>query len=298
MGAKIFSLKIISTGVVLMCQLASASKDKLPVYTHHNPSGVVKIAENLYYDQTEVTNAEWREFVFWTKHIFGEKSDEYAFAQQDIMFWRSPDSCTRFYLFNYRNNPVYDFYPVVGIRQEQAEAYSKWRGDRVFEKMLIDHGDLQWDPAQNKETYFSIERYYAGQYQNTKPNKHFNYYPVYRLPSTNERKMALQHEDLIEKTLGDNCRPPDINIPVCTNGIITTSPRRILPEACKPERKDIIYSLRGGVSEWNMEQGVITGGAGGAETKSFEVKDAAQQGTPITQTGFRNVCEWKEFAYK
>jgi formylglycine-generating enzyme required for sulfatase activity len=294
MGAKIFSLKSISTGVVLMCLLASASKDKLPAYTHHNPPGVVKIAENLYYDQSEIGNVHYREYMFWLKYIFGENSDEYKAALPDTLVWLGKDSCLRNYVHQYYTHPAYDFYPLVGITQRQAENFSKWRADRVFEKILVEHAEILRDTAQNRNTYFSIERYYAGQLQNIKPNKHFKYYPNYRLPSEGEWKLAAQYEDSMERKYSLNCSP-NINVSPCNPGKI--SPTRPVEGGCNTERKNVLYNLHGNVGEWTSEKGISIGGGWADDAKVLSVKDTFQISTPNAETGFRNVCEWKEFVF-
>lgn len=111
---------------------------KEPDYTKILP-GVVKITDRLYYDQTEVTNINWLEYLHWNASVNerGRKSKEYQSALPDTTDWpvccdTMPPPLTRLYL----RHPSYRSYPVVGITQTQAMKYCDWRTKRVEEVMI------------------------------------------------------------------------------------------------------------------------------------------------------------------
>ena len=52
------------------------------------PPGTVRVNDTLYYDENEITNLQWREYVYWCKQAYGDSSDEYQNALPDTLVWR------------------------------------------------------------------------------------------------------------------------------------------------------------------------------------------------------------------
>jgi hypothetical protein len=52
-----------------------------------NPPGTIKISDNLYFDKTEITNIDWREYLYWVGKVYGTNSDEYNKAIPDTNVW-------------------------------------------------------------------------------------------------------------------------------------------------------------------------------------------------------------------
>ena len=76
----------------------------------------------------------------WTERVFGKTSEEFKSTLPDTSVWKMKNyTClTMSVLENYYlRHPMYRNYPLVGISQKQAIAFSKWRSDRVFEYILI-----------------------------------------------------------------------------------------------------------------------------------------------------------------
>ena len=69
------------------------------------------------------------------------------------------------YVQYYFRHPSYNNYPVVGVSWVQASDYCLWRSDRVNEQILIDEGELNYDPNQLNANNFNTEAYLAGQYE-------------------------------------------------------------------------------------------------------------------------------------
>jgi len=269
------------------------------------PPGVVKIADNFYCDQTEICNVDWREYMFWAKRVFGVNSTEYTATIPDTMVWADKFSCLKSYEDNYLRKPEFNYYPVVGITQQQARDFSKWRADRVFEKLLVDLNKIKFDPTQNSKTYFTIDKYFNGTYFNTKPNKKITYFPDYRLPTLSERNHIIQYADNVDSIYFDTCTSNyclanKTNFPLfwsdvtpCVNDSIKTKPT---VDARIPFSATIghpIYNFRGHVGEWASENGVTFGGSWFDSRQAILQSDTFHVDRQNCWTGFRNVCEWK-----
>jgi formylglycine-generating enzyme required for sulfatase activity len=96
-----------------------------------NPPGTVKINDTLYYDEAEVSNFAWREYLSAVGKQYGYDSEQYKFALPDTLVWRHKLSYNEPYVEYYFRHPAYSQFPVVGISFRQANEYCKWRTDVV-----------------------------------------------------------------------------------------------------------------------------------------------------------------------
>lgn len=121
---------------------------------------------SFYMDETEVSNLDYREYLYWIDRVFGESYPEvYLNALPDTLVWREELSYNEPMVETYFRFPSYDEYPVVGVSWLQANEYCKWRTDRVNEMLLIEKGILNSNPEQKDEDNFNTESYLVGQYQ-------------------------------------------------------------------------------------------------------------------------------------
>lgn len=121
---------------------------------------------SFYMDETEITNVDYREYLYWIRRVFAEYDDVYNRALPDTLVWRDPVAYNEPYVQYYFRHPSYNAYPVVGVNWVQANDYCIWRTDRVNEQILIDEGILQPDPLNQKnEKNFNTEAYLAGMYE-------------------------------------------------------------------------------------------------------------------------------------
>ena len=122
---------------------------------------------SFYIDETEVTNLDYLEYLYWTARVFGADHPQvYQKALPDTLVWRDRLAYNEPLVNQYLRHPAYQNYPVVGVSWEQATEYCKWRGDRVNELLLIKSGALTWDNNQKNANNFNTDAYLAGQYGN------------------------------------------------------------------------------------------------------------------------------------
>ena len=120
---------------------------------------------SFYMDETEVRNVDYREYLFWLRRVYVSYPEVYTRALPDTLVWRSPMGFNDPYVQYYFRHPAYNQYPVVGVTWTQANDYCLWRTDRVNEQILIDEGELNYDPNQTDEKNFNTDAYLAGQYE-------------------------------------------------------------------------------------------------------------------------------------
>ena len=93
---------------------------------------------SFYMDETEVKNIDYREYLYWTKRVFGlDYPEVYRKALPDTLGWRSRMAFNEPYVEYYLRHPAYNDYPVVNVSWLQATDYAAWRTDRVNEIILI-----------------------------------------------------------------------------------------------------------------------------------------------------------------
>ena len=121
---------------------------------------------SFYMDETEISNLDYREYLYWLKRVFGESYPEvWLNALPDTLVWREELSYNEPFVETYFRHPSYNDYPVVGVNWLQANDYCKWRTDRVNEMILIEKGILNPNTEQQDEDNFNTEAYLVGQYQ-------------------------------------------------------------------------------------------------------------------------------------
>ncbi|MDT8413178.1 MAG: SUMF1/EgtB/PvdO family nonheme iron enzyme [Vicingaceae bacterium] len=284
-------------------------KDKVKDFSKETPPGTTKIADNLFIDKAEVSNFSYLEYQFWLKIVFGKDSDEFLSSQLDTLVWDSYLCLSSFYNPTYFIHPAYKDFPVVGITQQQAIAFCKWRADRVFEIYLIRAKILEHQPNQNAENYFSIENYYNGKYNNTPPDLRYNIYPEYRLPTkeewllgkdffkNNPPKKVKKHNPLLcrlthqlnDSLITDN----NYNVEPCRIDSSLISKEPLLATYC-PKNEGIAFHFYGNASEWLAEENKIIGG-NWRDTTDTHFDIPQQQEYPSEYVGFRCVATWKKY---
>lgn len=121
---------------------------------------------SFYMDQTEITNFQWMEYLYWISRAYNETYPMvYKNALPDTLVWRSKLGDNEKFVDYYLRHPAYRDYPVVGVSWLQANDFCKWRTDRVNEYILIREGVLGFNIEQRDDATFNTEAYYANQYE-------------------------------------------------------------------------------------------------------------------------------------
>lgn len=136
-----------------------------PFYEWDNAPRKVTVS-SFYMDQTEVSNLDYLEYIYWLNRVYGE---EFPLVVQqalpDTLVWRDKLAYNEPLVNTYFRHPSYQNYPVVGVTWLQANDYASWRTDRVNENQLIEAGILDFDPDQQGANNFNTDAYLAGQYE-------------------------------------------------------------------------------------------------------------------------------------
>lgn len=268
------------------------------------PASVIHIKDNLYCSQIEISNINFGEYVYWMGKIYGKSSLKYLSSLPDPSVWNRVDPCLFVFSEQYFIFPNYDDYPVVGISQLQAKEYCKWLSDRYFESMLIKEGIINMNPNQSEDSFFSIESYFSGTYNNIIPSKDIKHYPYFRLPNLRERAeiLAFSKQSIIIKSKHNNplhfnkLRWTSDNIQSDINPCYNEEvPTRMVSKKVKNRSKNSIFNLRGNVGEWLSEKNVSAGGGWVDKREIILKEDTTTVMYPNAWTGFRVVFEWREW---
>ena len=292
----------------IVCSCASEKKwSEIDLIQEETPPNGVRIGD-FYCDQTETTNFNWLEYMFWTKRTYGPKSKEYLQTQIDPLVWLDDDSCNIDLTKHYLRHPAYRDYPVVGISQNQAEQYSKWRSDRVFEYMLIRDGIIEYNDSQNEENVFTIANFFSGKIERIDTVTRVSYYPEFSIPSSIDRQEILEYADSLDKKYSSKYhskhpRSKEISIihsdiTPCSEDSTRRDPTRPVQSYYSPKRVNPIYDLRGNVSEWAKENSTTFGGSWGNEIEQIRSFDTIKASVASKYIGFRNICRYRKWGEK
>jgi formylglycine-generating enzyme required for sulfatase activity len=251
-----------------------------PVITYFNkminPTGTVKINDQLYMDETEITNFNWQEYVMWLANKHGKTAEEYKNALPDTLVWRNKESQNEPYVQYYYSHPAYKEFPVIGISYEQAVLYCKWRTERVKElfktKALTDKKNVY--PTNFEYRLPTKEEWEAaakiGYSEKTK-----------KLLETKHKGQLLAN---LRRNLEDNvvvAGKPTQNLD------ITAQVKSYWPNAAG------CYNLIGNVAEMTNQKGIAKGGSWINNPNEITVEKEIPYTKPTAWLGFRCVAELK-----
>jgi len=178
--------------LVLSVLLNSCSSIKKETITKENPPGTIWLRDNLYIDRTAIANVHYREYEYYNR-----KFSKYNFSQNDsivnslpyfgyegisfiknFVFTPNPDSArykidlnryksnkSSLFFVEYLTNPSYNYYPVINIPYQVAEAFCKWRTaavmsyfatSKTFEKRSVNHKKIKYRLPTKEEWEYAI----------------------------------------------------------------------------------------------------------------------------------------------
>ena len=152
-------MKKLNYAICILVLIICLSATKESVVKQDNPYGTIWLKDNIYIDVAPVCNVHYREYEYYNRHIIKYNLSEfekfvdtlpyYGYNLKEfkelISFTPNPDSI----LFkidansevtwnhypsymNYLKNQKFNYYPVINISQEVAEAYCRWRTKMVM----------------------------------------------------------------------------------------------------------------------------------------------------------------------
>ena len=134
------------------------------LYEHNNLKRRMTVP-SFYMDETEITNFQYLEYLYWLLRVHVSNPVVYKTALPDTLVWRDKLSYNEPMVNYYLRYPAYRDYPVVGVSWLQATAYAQWRTDRVNEMIMAREGFIKLDVQKNvDDNNFNTEAYLLGLY--------------------------------------------------------------------------------------------------------------------------------------
>lgn len=254
-----------------------------PKHGSHYP-GFIWYADNLLVDETETTNIAWQEFLFYVKR--DSSSNYYKTLTRDVA--AQPTD-------NYFTNPIYRFYPVVGVSHYQAVEYCKWRTNILNSQQTNEEfkvnirlpNEQEWEHFASGGVDLNKYPFGTSQYMcrikiKKKSGKYFK--AINQLiqdeKTINEEIKAFNSQE--DSVINFNCKQafpffmaqnkPNyvFNLPINIYGL---------------------YNVLGNVAEMIDEKGVAKGGSYQHELLDCEIADRMNYDKPEKFLGFRSICQ-------
>ncbi len=293
---------------VIIISLFSFKKKNIKLET---PPGTYQLDSNFFADVNEIRNVDYREYIFWMKRVFNEKSEQYISSLPDTTVWNN-EGIGKHFGAKYFRHPMYQEYPVVGISYQQALNFCKWRSERVNEMILVREGELYWNMEQDSTDYFTINRFLNGKckkYQKIDKLKKKYQFITYSLPTEKEWNYIFKksEEIFLQQKISKrklkkypdcikNGKPKQF---ICNSDYVKYSKegdklKTITTTVFSSCFKQQFYNLQGNVAEITSNKTVC--GGSWKNTKNEILENKSNKYEKLTNfVGFRCVATWKEY---
>ena len=101
-------------------------------------NGDTSSVQGFYMSEGEITNFQYREFLFDLKQ--NGETEKLKIAQIDTLGWRTPLGFNEPYVDYYHAHPAYAGYPVVNVSKEGAELFCEWLSKKYED---LSNGELK-----------------------------------------------------------------------------------------------------------------------------------------------------------
>lgn len=299
---KNLSFLTIIVSLIAITSCKSKKSNEKSILGYGVPPGTIEIAHNLYLDETEISNFSYLEYLWWTARVYKNKDGIYKKALPDTGAWSRLGKYYEHKATLYLRHPVSRNFPVTGITYQQALDFCKWRSDRVMEFILIREGFMDHVPSPHKDSVFTIEKYFTGEYK-LKRKSEYDHYPCYTLPDSATFMRSIHFADSLNtannKSANKKCYTSD---PLQLRYLETIADKNdTIPFGKQPtvdlgdcyrNKKPLIIHLCGNVRELTADPKFSFGG-------SFKDSRSCKLFLPVDSTnaytGFRCVCSWKKW---
>ena len=275
-------------------------------YKVYSPPNTIKVADNFYADESEVSNIEYKSYLYWLAGIYGKESKKYLQALPDTLVWSAELSYGEPYMGNYFSHPAYDDFPIIGVNLSQAKKFTDWRTERVVENLLVKKGLIKKNEDKDSTNYFSINRYLEGDYDWIIKRESLAL-PIYKIPTIEEwEKMAgmdTKFQYGIDSLSNYNkkiskrykCLFNTNDYPASDKEMKYPSILRHRSNPVTSFAKNIygLYGTIGNVAELVDHQNTIKGGSWKQKIEDIEISKNELFEKPNGWVGFRNVCTFE-----
>ncbi|WP_375561983.1 formylglycine-generating enzyme family protein [Bernardetia sp. OM2101] len=293
--------------------LTEKDKKKITkIYSKSAPPNGVWVDTNKYFDETEIANIHWLEYMH---YMLQDSSDShYNQAKPDSMIWYKNLDKVDAYLFHYLRYPGFRYFPVNGISYMQAQQYCVWRGNivtkRMNEKLKLVDSDYEitvhyrlptkeeWEYAAIKDDLNKQFGGYSTKRRYTEKEKR----KIYRLAKRySDSTRTIEHVKLDMKnyfesdtsykrmfTYKPTYQNPyfDTNIFLYEGQLITT-----WIYSNQPVYHFGLYNMFGNVAEMTSEKGIAKGGSFAHTLEECAADKVQTYDSPQAWLGFRCVAE-------
>lgn len=229
---------------------------------NYTPPGTVEITSGFYMDKTEVTIISWMEYMYWVEKNYGKDSEQHLASYPDTNVWNNP------FREHYFSHPAYSEYPIVGITWQQANAFCKWRSDRVMEQLLL---KKEMNP---KLTIPSSVTYRLPTFKEWEDIAGAGY------SEKTQKKLDKKHSECNQGNFKTELKPDSIQN--TTAPVLSYWPN-----------KYGVYNIMGNVAEMTSKEGIAKGGSWIDSEKETTLKNEFEYNKPENWVGLRCVCEVK-----